>query len=65
MNHCNYQMPTSMIDMDKKILCGAYHKSKRKDNRIWAHFPHCKNEDCPIMHPELLKGAVLKEVQHV
>lgn len=40
--------------------CFAYSKSERPDGRFWAHFPACKKENCPLEHPELLEGAILK-----
>jgi len=42
-------------------LCGAYNKSKRKDGKLWAHYPECKLENCPLRHPELLEGAILEK----
>lgn len=61
MNHCNYQMPVPNLEQDKnKILCGAYSKSKRKDKLHWAHYPHCKKENCPLVHKDLLQGATLE-----
>lgn len=49
---CKYQLGT---------LCKAYAESKRHDDLCWAHYPECNNENCPLKHPELLEGAVLKE----
>ena len=42
------------------VCCGAYYKSKRKDKKEWLHFPICKDENCPLAHPELLEGATLE-----
>ena len=44
------------------ICCGAYSESKpTKENkwRHWAHYPECIEENCPLKHPELLKGRTL------
>lgn len=45
------------------ICCGAYSESKpTKENRWrhWAHYPDCKEENCPLKHPELLEGRILE-----
>ena len=43
------------------ICCRAYSASKRPDGLHCAHYPDCKEENCPLVHPELLKGAILEE----
>lgn len=45
---------------DVGLCCGAYHKAKRNDGKHWMHFPFCSEDDCPLKHPELLKGAKLE-----
>lgn len=36
-------------------LCCAYSKISNKRGLHIAHFPECKYENCPILHPELMK----------
>ena len=55
--HCKYNFFIPTIGM----CCEAYARSTREDGKYWAHFPLCSNIDCPLMHPELLEGAVLIE----
>lgn len=55
MNECKYQLP---FKHDK--YCMAYHESQREDKRKWTHFPSCKDEHCPLQHPELLEDAKLE-----
>lgn len=43
------------------LHCNVYSQSKRPDNKWWAHWPKCSNENCPLEHPELLEGAVFDE----
>ena len=43
------------------ICCKAYCKSKRKERLFWLHFPSCSEENCPLIHPELLEEATLTE----
>lgn len=45
--------------MNNPALCTAYTKAKLPDGRIWAHYPVCSDNNCPLKHPELLKGGVL------
>jgi len=54
---CKYKMSHP----EGKILCEAYHKSERSDGLNWCHFPICSDENCPLKHPELLEGAILKK----
>lgn len=45
------------------ICCQAYSKSKPTSEnrwRHWAHYPKCKEENCPLKHPELLQGRTLE-----
>jgi len=62
MENCKYEMPfpDKPPPFDGKIHCDAYSESKRKDGLHWAHYPECKEENCPLIHPELLEGAVLE-----
>lgn len=57
MNKCIYSinLPTA------GPCCNVYSYSKRPDNKWWAHWPKCSNENCPLEHPELLEGAVFDE----
>lgn len=54
---CKYHLDIPTVG----LCCEAYYKAKRKDNREWMHFPFCSEENCPLKHPELLKGATLEE----
>ena len=60
MNNCKYEWEWPKPPHDGKVHCNAYSHSKRKDGRHWAHFPECKEENCPLIHPELLGDAVLE-----
>ena len=45
------------------LCCEAYYLSKGNKGfgqRCWMHFPFCSKENCPLEHPELLKGATLE-----
>lgn len=42
------------------ICCKAYYVSKRADGKGWMHFPLCTEENCPLVHSELLEGAILE-----
>lgn len=39
--------------------CNMYHLSQRKDGKLWEHYPVCSSENCPLIHPELMDGAVV------
>ena len=54
---CKYQMTIPAIG----IHCKAYYESIRPDGRGWMHFPACNETNCPLIHPELLEGAILVE----
>lgn len=54
---CEYRFKIPTLS---KNCCGAYGESKRPDGKHWSHYPFCSNRDCPLAHPELLEGAVLK-----
>jgi hypothetical protein len=60
--NCRYCMEIPMLKhpMHMVIHCGAYSVSKRKDGLHWGHYPACKPENCPVIHPELLEGAILE-----
>jgi len=60
MGNCKYEMLFPKPPLDGKIHCDAYSQSKRKDGRHWGHYPECKEENCPLIHPELLGDAVLE-----
>ena len=53
---CKYRMFIPNVG----TCCGAYAESKRKDGKYWAHFPICTDENCPLVHPGLLEGAILE-----
>lgn len=38
-------------------LCMAYAQGKQADGRIWAHYPICSDENCPIIHPVLRENC--------
>ena len=58
--NCKFCMEIPVHPMHLAIHCGAYSASKRKDGLHWAHYPKCKIENCPVVHPELLDGAILE-----
>ena len=60
MDSCKHSMlfPENIGRLSGETLCGAYFDSKRPDNRAWCHFPYCKDENCPIEHPELLNVTI-------
>lgn len=43
--------------IEKSRLCMLYSKFKI-DGRHWANYPDCKEENCPLMHPELLGNMI-------
>lgn len=56
---CDYYFPIPRAGM----CCKAYSESKpTSENRWqhWAHYPECKEENCPLKHPELLEGRTLE-----
>lgn len=55
---CKYKM---IVTESNRIYCGAYSVSKRSDKKIWAHYPICDEENCPIINASLLEGASLPE----
>ena len=57
MKECNYKIEL----LDAGVCCNAYSKSERSDGKWWAHWPKCLSENCPLQHPELLEGAILKK----
>ena len=59
MHKCKYCL-YSRIPHFSGYYCFAYSKSERPDKKFWAHFPKCLSENCPLKHPELLEGAILK-----
>lgn len=55
MKTCKYEMPfPSEHPFNGTVLCGAYSESKLPNGKLWAHYPVCRNENCPLKHPELL-----------
>lgn len=57
MTDCKYQIDL----LTAGICCKAYLESIRPDGRGWMHFPDCNESNCPLIHPELLEGAILVE----
>ena len=51
---CPYYIFVSCSDA---VLCGLYNKFKI-DGREWAHYPLCKEGNCPFMHHELLGDKI-------
>lgn len=50
--HCEQSIPLpngTIINM-----CMYYSKVIRTDHKHWAHYPECTNENCPLVHPDLL-----------
>ena len=56
MKNCKHKLYNPI---ENKVLCGAYSESELPNGKIWAHYPVCKNENCPLKHSELLGDAVL------
>lgn len=55
MKTCKYEMPfPSEHPFNGTVLCGAYSESKLPNGKLWAHYPKCTSENCPLKHPELL-----------
>lgn len=57
MTDCKYNLPIP----NTGIHCKAYYESIRPDGKGWMHFPTCNESNCPLIHPELLEGAILVE----
>lgn len=55
---CEHHFPIPSIGM----CCGYYSNTVDEYGygRGWAHYPFCTEENCPIKHPELLRGRKLK-----
>lgn len=49
---CEHHFPIPGIGM----CCGYYSKTVDACGRRWANYPDCKEENCPVKHPELLEG---------
>lgn len=54
--NCEYNI--SIPDIG--VCCNAYSKSVRADGKVWAHYPTCTEGNCPLVHKELLEGAILE-----
>jgi hypothetical protein len=57
---CKYHLQIPTVG----LCCEAYYLSKGYrgcQQRCWMHFPFCAEHNCPLKHPELLKGATLEE----
>ena len=55
--NCKYTIDIPSGGVGRK----AYYESERKDGLFWVHFPFCSEENCPLIHPELLEDATLIE----
>ncbi len=55
MKTCKYQIEL----VTAGTCCKAYFESIRPDGKGWMHFPTCNKSNCPLIHPELLEGAIL------
>lgn len=44
------------------ICCDAYYHARDEQGGRYANFPVCECRNCPLKHPELLKGYVIQEV---
>ena len=44
--NCEYKLEVP----DKFTLCGYYHKNIKINDRIYAHFPKCGDEPCPLLY---------------
>ncbi len=60
MKNCKYNLNIPNVGM----CCKAYYESTRQDGKGWMHFPSCNESDCPLMHPELLEGAILESEEN-
>lgn len=56
MDNCNYKYNLPGVGK----CCHKYYETEREDGKIWTHFPLCEEENCPIIHPELLSAAKKK-----
>ena len=56
MNNCEHHFPIPKVGM----CCGYYSKTLDEYGKRFMHFPECKEENCPIKHPELLNGRKLE-----
>lgn len=54
MINCKYKMIFPSVGE----CCGRYRDTERADGKVWEYYPSCKEENCPIMHPELLAPAM-------
>lgn len=55
MKNCKHKLCNPL---ENKFLCGAYSKCKLPNGVVWAHYPECKDGNCPLEHPELLGDAI-------
>ena len=44
------------------LCCNAYYNHHKKKGKLWMHFPFCKEENCPIKHPELFNKCQRKRI---
>ena len=59
MENCEHILHFPKPPLDGKNHCGFYSKHTIKGRHL-AHYPECKEENCPLVHPELLGDAVLE-----
>lgn len=60
-NKCTYRIENLL---SHGYLCDAYYQSDRSDKRTWLYWPECTQNLCPLLHHELLDGAVLHELRN-
>ena len=56
-DQCQYNRYVGDVDgAPCNNMCFAFYEGiERDDRRVWGHFPECKEENCPRLHPEILK----------
>ncbi len=55
-SECEHHFPIPHYAM----CCGYYRKTVDAQGNPFIHYTFCKEENCPIAHPELLKGRKLE-----
>lgn len=46
MKNCKHKLYNPI---ENKVLCGAYSENRLPNGKIWAHYPECKNKNCPLI----------------
>lgn len=52
MENCKHKLYNPL---EHKVYCEVYSKTRLPNGKLWAHYPVCKNKNCPLKHPELLE----------